>query len=106
MFTKTVKILIALLISLGIAGCGVFGGQQTVGEYVDDATITTRVKARFVEDERVNALRLNVETMGGTVQLSGFAASAAERARAAQIASSVPGVQRVRNDVVLSPAKK
>jgi len=105
MFTKTTKMLLALLIALGVAGCGVFSGQQTAGEYVDDATITTRVKARFVEDEKVNALRLSVETMQGTVQLSGFATSADERTRAGQIAGSVPGVKGVRNDVVVRPAK-
>jgi hyperosmotically inducible protein len=99
------KLFLAALLVVLMSGCGVFSGQQTTGEYVDDATITTRVKARFVEDPTVNALRLSVETMQGTVQLSGFAASAAERERAGQIAREVPGVRSVRNDVILRPGK-
>jgi osmotically-inducible protein OsmY len=105
MFTKAARIILVLLVTLGVSACGVFGGQQTTGEYVDDATITTRVKSRFVEDERVNSLRLSVETMQGTVQLSGFAASADERQRAGEIARGVPGVKGVRNDVIVRPGK-
>ena len=43
--------------------------------------------------------------MQGTVQLSGFAASAIERQRAGEIARAVPGVRSVRNDIVVRPAK-
>ncbi|MBY0437716.1 MAG: BON domain-containing protein [Burkholderiales bacterium] len=105
MNTQLLKLFVVALLAIFVSGCGVFGGQQTAGEYVDDATITTRVKARFVEDETVNALRLSVETMRGTVQISGFAASAAERQRAGEIARGVPGVREVRNDVVVRPGK-
>jgi hyperosmotically inducible periplasmic protein len=105
MNTHMLKFFVAAMMALLLSGCAVFGGQQTAGEYVDDATITTRVKARFVEDEKVNALRLGVETMGGTVQLSGFATSSAERQRAGEIARGVPGVRGVRNDVVVRPGK-
>jgi osmotically-inducible protein OsmY len=102
---QILKVFFAAMLVIFVSGCGVFGGQQTAGEYVDDATITTRVKSRFVEDDKVNALRLSVETMQGTVQLSGFAASASERQRAGEIARGVPGVRSVRNDVVVRPAK-
>jgi len=105
MNTHMLKFFGAAMLAILVSGCGVFGGQQTAGEYVDDATITTRVKARFVEDEKVNALRLGVETMRGTVQLSGFATSAAERQRAGEIARGVPGVRGVRNDVVVREGK-
>jgi osmotically-inducible protein OsmY len=86
---------------LGAAGCAVTDNQSSVGEYVDDATITSRVKTRMAEDPQVGAMRLQVETLNGTVQLSGFATSAAEKARAAEIARSVPNVKRVRNDIVV-----
>jgi osmotically-inducible protein OsmY len=85
------------------AGCSVTSGQSTTGEYVDDATITTRVKARFAEDKTVAATRIQVETLKGVVQLSGFAVSEAEKQRAAQIAASVPGVKQVQNAVVVRP---
>ena len=85
------------------AGCAVSSGQSSTGEYVDDATITTRVKSRFAEDKTVAATRISVETLKGVVQLSGFAVSEAEKQRAAQIAASVPGVKQVQNAVVVRP---
>lgn len=75
--------------------------QETVGRYIDDATITARIKAKFVEDSKVNALRINVQTKNGVVQLSGFAANEDEKARAAEIARSVPEVRDVDNAVIL-----
>lgn len=92
---------VAISGAMSLSACAVTSGQSTVGGYVDDATITTRVKARYAEDERVSAMRINVETLKGEVQLSGFAANAAEKALAADIASKVPGVARVRNDIVI-----
>jgi hyperosmotically inducible periplasmic protein len=86
-----------------IAGCAVTREQSTVGEYVDDATITTRVKARFAEDPTVSAMSISVETLRGTVQLSGFAKTAAERSQAEAIASRVKGVQAVKNNIILRP---
>lgn len=84
-----------------LTGCAVARDQQTVGSYIDDATITTRVKARMAEDKSVSATSISVETLKGTVQLSGFAKSAGERATAEQIARSTPGVQAVRNDILV-----
>lgn len=87
--------------ALGATGCAVSDGQSTVGQYVDDATITTRVKTRFAEDPQVSAMRINVETLNGTVQLSGFAANEAERTRASTVARAVPEVKDVRNNIVV-----
>jgi osmotically-inducible protein OsmY len=84
-------------------GCSVTSKQESVGEFVDDATITARVKSRFAEDQTVAATRIQVETLKGVVQLSGFAVSEAEKQRAAQIASQVPGVKQVQNAVVVRP---
>ncbi|MGZ8254351.1 MAG: BON domain-containing protein [Burkholderiaceae bacterium] len=97
-----VAAMIAVMAAFG-AGCSVTSGQSTTGEYVDDATITTRVKTRFAEDKAVAATRIQVETLKGVVQLSGFAVSEAEKQRAAQIAASVPGVKQVQNAVVVRP---
>lgn len=101
------KVLVAAMVALAAvygSGCSVVSGQSTVGEAVDDSTITTRVKARFVEDKSVAASRISVETLKGVVQLSGFAISEAERTRAAQIAASVPGVKQVQNAITVRPA--
>lgn len=84
-------------------GCAVVRDQQSAGSYVDDATITTRVKARFTDDPMVSAMAIQVETLKGTVQLSGFAKSSTERSRAEMIAKGVPGASRVINDITVRP---
>jgi osmotically-inducible protein OsmY len=84
-------------------GCAVVRDQQTVGAYVDDAAITTAVKAKFVEDKTVDAGAIKVETLNGTVNLSGFAKSSAEKAQAEYIARNVKGVREVRNTLAVRP---
>jgi osmotically-inducible protein OsmY len=85
------------------SGCAVGRGQQTAGAYVDDAAITTAVKAKFAEDKTVSAMSISVETLNGTVQLSGFAKSAAEKMQAQNIPGGVKNVKSVRNDIVVRP---
>jgi osmotically-inducible protein OsmY len=75
--------------------------QQSMGSYVDDSTITTKVKAKFAEDKTVSAMAIQVETLKGTVQLSGFAKSLDEKVTAERLARSVSGVQDVKNDIVV-----
>jgi hyperosmotically inducible protein len=77
--------------------------QETVGAYVDDATITTSVKAKFVEDKTVDAASIKVETLNGTVSLSGFAKSSAEKAQAEYLARHTKGVREVRNSLAVRP---
>ena len=84
-------------------GCSVARNQQTVGSYVDNATITTAVKAKMAEDKTVSAAAISVETLNGTVQLSGFAKSQAERERAENIARTTRHVREVRNSIVVRP---
>jgi len=84
-------------------GCSVARDQQTVGSYVDDAAITTAVKAKMAEDKTVSATSINVETLNGTVQLSGFAKSQAEKNQAEAIARNAKHVRDVRNSIVVRP---
>jgi hyperosmotically inducible periplasmic protein len=106
--THTRSLLTATFVALGatlaMSGCAVTSGQSSVGQYVDDTTITTRVKARMAEDPQVSAMRIQVKTLNGTVQLSGFATSQAEKDKAGSMASAVPDVKSVRNDIVVRPA--
>ena len=85
------------------AGCAVTRGQESVGAYVDDAAITTSVKARMVEDKAVDAGSIKVETLNGTVMLSGFAKSSVEKSTAESVAMKVKGVKAVQNNVVVRP---
>ena len=64
-------------------------------------TITTSVKARFVENKDVDATSISVETLNGTVLLSGFAKNSTEKMRAEELAMSVKGVKSVRNEIAL-----
>lgn len=96
-----VSLLTASLLTMG--GCTVMRGQSTVGQAVDDSAITTQVKARFAESPVVSALAINVETVHGVVQLSGFAKSASERSTAESIARKVPHVKSVKNDIIVKP---
>ena len=101
------KILLVSMLAIGslaATGCAVTSGQSSVGQYVDDATISTRVKARFAEDTSVSAMRIQVETLKGTVQLSGFATSQAEKDKAAELARGVPDVKDVRNNIIVRSA--
>lgn len=90
-------------ITVVTAGCSVARQQQTVGSYVDDAGITTAVKAKMAEDKSVAATSISVETLNGTVQLSGFAKSQQEKDRAAEIARTTKHVRDVRNNIVVRP---
>ncbi len=94
---------IAAAVLLTAAGCAVSRGQQTVGGYVDDAGITTLVKSRMLEDKQVAGTSISVETLNGTVMLSGFAKNATEKAAAERIARGVNGVKRVDNEIAIRP---
>ena len=104
--TKYIRALALALVAgatLVTSGCAVIRGQETVGAYVDDASITTAVKAKFVEDKTVDAGAIKVETLNGTVALSGFAKSTAEKAKAEYIARNTKGVREVRNNLAVRP---
>ena len=96
---------IAVLAGVTIAGtgCAVIRGQETVGAYVDDASVTTAVKAKFVENKIVDAGAIKVETLNGTVALSGFAKSNTEKAQAEYLARNTKGVREVRNNLAVRP---
>ena len=88
---------------LTVSGCAVVRGQETVGAYVDDTTITTQVKAGLLEDPNVAGTSISVETLNGVVMLSGFAKSATEKVTAESIARKVSGVKSVKNEITVRP---
>ena len=90
-------------ITLASTGCAVMRGQTDVGTYVDDRAITTAVKAKLIEDRSTGGLSINVDTLNGTVALSGFAKSQTEKDQAGRIAASTKGVREVRNNLVVRP---
>jgi hyperosmotically inducible protein len=108
--TNSLRILaasgLALSMALGIGACAsdrsASGGQSSAGQFVDDAAITTKVKAAIVKDVGAKAATdVKVTTEGGVVQLSGFASSQDEASRAVAAAQKVSGVKSVKNDIRL-----
>ena len=94
----------SLLVLLGmavIAGGAASRTQQSTGEYVDDSTITAKVKAAILGDPDLKVLQINVETFKGVVQLSGFVNSLQVVSRAAEVARGVSGVKAVTNNLIV-----
>ncbi len=94
--------LLASSLLLCLSACSVFSGSETSGQYVDDTTISTKVREAFVGDPQVQASQIHVETMQGVVQLSGFTSSPKSEARAVQLAREVSGVKTVKDNIVIS----
>lgn len=79
-------------------GCQAMTGE-TLGEHIDDTTITTSVKTKLAAEKGATLTRIQVDTDRGVVQLSGVVETAADRAKAEQIARSVGGVKSVKNNL-------
>jgi hyperosmotically inducible protein len=91
-----------LAVSLGaIIGCAPSPTKEGTGEYVDDAVITTKVKAAIFNEPTLKSAEINVETFKGVVQLSGFVNSQADINKAVEVTRSVKGVSSVKNDMRL-----
>jgi osmotically-inducible protein OsmY len=92
----------ALIAMMTIAACTSSSRTtESTGEYVDDAVITSKVKAALVGDSGLKSYVIGVETFKDVVQLSGFVNSAQVKARAGEVAAGVSGVKSVRNNLVV-----
>jgi osmotically-inducible protein OsmY len=80
-------------------GCASTPTKESTGEYVDDSTITTKVKAAIFNDPALKVFQINVETFKGEVQLSGYVDSAKNVEKAGEVARSVGGVKSVKNNL-------
>jgi len=90
-------------ITLIASGCAVTRGQESVGSYIDDKTITASVKTKLLEDKTTGGLSINVDTLNGTVSLGGFAKSQAEKDQAGAIARNTKGVRELHNNLIVRP---
>jgi hyperosmotically inducible protein len=94
---KLVPALTALLSSLMLATAA--HAEKSAGQVVDDNTINATVKSELIGSKETKARSINVETYKGVVQLSGFAATEAEKEAAGRLAKAVDGVREVRNNI-------
>ena len=100
---KIATTLIAALMMTTVVGCASTSTEkhESAGQYIDDAAVTTGVKAAIVKEPSLKVAEINVETYKGVVQLSGFVSSAENIATASSVARSVNGVKSVKNDLRL-----
>jgi osmotically-inducible protein OsmY len=98
---------LAAVLLIGVAapilapGCAGTATRESTGEYVDDASITTKVKSAFIADKIVKAGQIEIETFKGTVQLSGFVDTPEIKERAEKLAANVRGVRKVVNNIIV-----
>jgi osmotically-inducible protein OsmY len=83
------------------SGCAATNTSESTGQYVDDTTITTKVKSALLSDDAVKSFEIKVETYKGIVQLSGFVDNDDQRSAAARDAKAVPGVVDVKNNLTI-----
>ena len=98
---RTLGFVVCILLIAAFLGCASTPTRESSGQYVDDSSITTRVKAAIFDDPSLKVLQINVETFKGEVQLSGFVDSAQNVRRAGEVARGVRGVRSVKNDLIV-----
>jgi hyperosmotically inducible protein len=100
-FAGTLFLVGALLAPVG--AYAVDTTTDSAGEYLDDATITTKVKAAFAEDKWVKGRDIRVRTDHGVVDLTGNVNSKDESDRATELATKVKSVKAVHNNLTVGP---
>lgn len=103
--TLCTAVLVAVSLPVALSACAPSETRRSAGEVIDDATITTRVKAALAKDEVAKATQVDVDTREGVVQLSGFVESQQVANRAEELARKVPGVKSVKNDMRLRSSR-
>jgi hypothetical protein len=92
-----------VVVATMFSGCASTPTHESTGEYIDDSTITAKLKAKYAGDPDVSAMQVGVETYKGVVQLSGFVDNDYARKKAGQLAKKEAGVVRVENDLIVKP---
>lgn len=100
-FNKVLSAALLAVTLVSVVGCASTSQKQGTGEYVDDAVITTKVKAALFNEPSLKSFEIKVDTFKGAVQLSGFVNSQADINKAVTVARSVKGVTSVKNDMRL-----
>jgi hyperosmotically inducible periplasmic protein len=88
----------AFVLSMGASSIAF---AENAGQYVDDATITTKVKAALLSDSQLKATKVSVQTTQGTVQLTGAVGSKSQESEAVRVANQVNGVKTVTDQLTV-----
>ncbi len=100
-YKKGYSILAIVVLFLSLMACHATPTRESTGEYIDDSSITTKVKTALLGEKQVSSGSISVETFKGAVQLSGFVANAEQVTRAGEVASKVEGVKVVHNNLIV-----
>ncbi|HEY6872561.1 MAG TPA: BON domain-containing protein [Geobacteraceae bacterium] len=98
---RILKLLVCMGLITTFLGCASTQKRESTGQYVDDSTITTKVKAAIFSEPGLKTLQITVNTYKGVVQLSGFVDSEQKAKKAGELAGNVAGVTEVKNDLVV-----
>jgi hyperosmotically inducible protein len=102
--TWLVHVLLVVLLIMGLAACQTPAGRS-MGQVVDDSTISTEVKAKLFKDTTLSGFAVTVQTFEGTVTLIGAVDNTAQKERAREIAQEVRGVRKVNNLPTIKSSK-
>lgn len=99
---KKYLVSIVVIIAMSLSACNMLGSSDAGNQqYFDSNIVTAKVKAALIQDPDIRNNNIGVSTYHGQVQLSGFVDSKAEVKKAARIAASIPGVLKVKNNLVV-----
>jgi hyperosmotically inducible periplasmic protein len=102
--TKALSLAVCLgampLIGL-VTGCAGDRYHQSTGEAIDDRGVSMRVKSALSDDTQYKYDEVSVKTFKGTVQLSGFVDTSAQKSRAQEVAKGIDGVKEVDNNITV-----
>jgi len=89
---------VTLALLFFMTGCQAMTGA-TLGENIDDGTLTSYVKTKLASDKLVSLTRVGVETNNGIVYLTGEVETAEQKSRSGSLANEVKGVRQVVNNL-------
>jgi len=97
----SLMVILAAGLATSAAACAATPTQESTGGYVDDSTITAKVKANLAQDNKVSASDVSVKTYKGVVDLSGFVDSQSQISEARLVAGQVNGVKSVHDNLIV-----
>ncbi len=92
-------LLLSFTLPLALPVHAVDASTDSLGEYLDDAAITARVKGAIADDKSVKGRDISVRTDNGVVDLTGTVSTKDESDRATAIAAKVKSVKAVHNNL-------
>ena len=101
---RSLAVLLLAVVATLAAACAATPTQESTGGYIDDSTITAKVKTNLAQDNKVSVTDIHVKTYKGVVDLSGFVNSQSQISEAGLVAGQVSGVTSVHNNLIVKGA--